>query len=164
MTVFNSYTGTILTIEDIRLDSRDSFGCNKLITIEDRDRNIIDFIVTPETYFVDLAVAEEGDMITAYFDANAPVPLIYPPRFRALVIVVGTDEVNSKVDYFNRQLVSSDGMLQLNISDTTVIMLQNGQPFYQDPGNHILIVLYGPSTRSIPAQTTPYTIIVLCQA
>ncbi|BCJ95729.1 hypothetical protein acsn021_32980 [Anaerocolumna cellulosilytica] len=163
MIVFNSYSGTILTIEDIQLDSRESFGCNKLITIEDQDKNIIDLIVTPGTYFVDLAMAEEGDTITAYFDANAPVPLIYPPRFRALIIIVGTDEVNSKVDYFNRQLSSSDGMLRLNISDTTIIILQNGQPFYQDPGNHFLIVLYGPSTRSIPAQTTPYTIIVLCQ-
>lgn len=163
MTVFNSYSGTILTIEDIRLDSRDSFGCNKLITLEDQNKNIITFIVTPGTYFVDLVMAEEGDSITAYYDANAPVPLIYPPRFRALVIIVGTDEVNTKVDFFNRQLVSSDGLLRLNIADTTLVVLENGQPFYQDPGNHFLIVLYGPSTRSIPAKTTPYTVIVLCR-
>ena len=69
---------------------------------------------------------------------------------------------NVKVDYFNNQLVSSDGQLHLNLSPYTQIILTNGQRFSRYPANRDLIVFYGPSTRSIPAQTTPYRIIVLC--
>lgn len=162
MIQYDSYSGTILSIEDILLDSRDTFGCNKLFTIEDNDRNIITFVVTPSTYFIDGTMANEGDSVTGFYDKNAPVPLIYPPRYQALIMAVNMGNTNVKVDYFNRNLVSSDGMLRLNIAPTTNIVLQNGQSFHQNPTNHNLIVLYGPTTRSIPAMTTPYRIIVLC--
>jgi hypothetical protein len=69
---------------------------------------------------------------------------------------------NVKVDYFNSQLKSSDSRLKLNISPYTPIVLTNGQAFSKNPANRNLIVIYGPSTKSIPAQTTPYKIIVLC--
>lgn len=162
MTQYNSYSGIILSIEDILIDSRDTLGCNKLFTIQDNDNNIITFHVTPSTYFIDNIRAEEGDHVTGFYDKNAPVPLIYPPRFRALIMVVGISTVNVKVDFFNRNLVSSDGMLRLSISPNTQVVLENGQGFYQNPANRDLIVLYGPTTRSIPAITTPYKIIVLC--
>ncbi|MFV0344144.1 MAG: hypothetical protein ACK5JH_14875 [Anaerocolumna sp.] len=163
MTVTGSYSGIVLSIEDIRLDSRDTFGCNKLFTIQDRDNNIINFIVTPSTYFIDHKMANEGDYVTGFYDSNAPTPLIFPPQFRALVMAVNMDDENVAVDYFNRQLISSDGMLKLNLGPSTLITLENGQRFYQNPGNHLLYVVYGPSTRSIPAQTTPRKIIVHCQ-
>ena len=73
-----------------------------------------------------------------------------------------TVNYNVKVAYFNNQLVSSDGQLQLNLSPTTQILLINGQRFSRYPANRDLVVYYGPTTRSIPAQTTPYRIIVLC--
>ncbi len=162
MTQYNSYSGIILSIEDILIDSRDTLGCNKLFTIQDSDNNIITFHVTPSTYFIDNITAKEGDLVTGFYDNNAPVPLIYPPRFRTLIMAVGLNDVNVKVDFFNRNLVSSDGLLRLNISPNTQITLENGQSFYQNPSNRNLIVLYGPTTRSIPAITTPYKIIVLC--
>lgn len=163
MTVISSYSGKIISIEDIRLDARDTFGCNKLFTIQDRDNNIINFVVTPSTYFINQVMAEEGDYVTGFYDSNAPTPLIYPPQFRTLVMAVNMREENVTVDFFNRQLVSSDGMLRLNIGPSTLIVLENGQRFYQNPSNHFLIVIYGSTTRSIPAQTTPKKIIVRCQ-
>jgi len=67
-----------------------------------------------------------------------------------------------KVDFFNSQLVSRDGQLRLNLTPNTPITLRNWQPFTQNPANHNLIVIYGPTTRSIPAQTSPYEVIVWC--
>ncbi len=162
MIQYNSYSGTILSIEDLLLDSRDTLGCSKLFTIKDNENNIINFLVTPSTYFIDNTLAQEGDFVTGFYDSNAPVPLIYPPQFRALIMAVNLGDTNITVDFFNRNLISSNGMLRLNIAPTTLIVLENGQYFYQNPGNHNLIVLYGPTTRSIPAITTPYRIIVLC--
>lgn len=137
-------------------------GCYKLISVGDGEGSIVQFTVAPSTYFVDQEVVRVGDQITGYFDGDAPVPLIYPPRYQALVIVKESPNQNVKVSYFNEQLVSSDGLLKLNLSPYTQIILTNGQPFTANPANRDLIVIYGPSTKSIPAQTTPYKIIVLC--
>lgn len=101
-------------------------------------------------------------MVTGFYDANAAVPLIFPPQFRAIVMTRDTQFRNVKVDYFNSQLISSDNTLKLNISPYTQILLENGQAFTRNPANRNLIVTYGPTTMSIPAQTTPYKIIVMC--
>ena len=70
---------------------------------------------------------------------------------------------NVKVDYFNEKLLSSDGMLKLNIAPSTQVVLENGQLFTENPANRYLIVVYGATTRSIPAQTSPEQIVVMCQ-
>jgi hypothetical protein len=93
---------------------------------------------------------------------DVPVPLIFPPQYRAVIMVKDTPYQNVKVDYFNSQLESSDGKLKLNIAPSTQIVLRNGQAFTRYPSNRNLIVVYGPTTKSIPAQTTPYKIIVVC--
>lgn len=88
--------------------------------------------------------------------------MIYPPQYRAIVMAIDSQYQNVKVDYFNNQLVSSDNELKLNLAPYTQIVLENGQAFNRYPSNRKLIVLYGATTRSIPAQTTPYKIIVMC--
>ena len=103
-----------------------------------------------------------GDMVTGFYDANAAVPLIFPPQFRAIVMAKDELYQNVKVDYFNDQLVSSDNNLKLNIAPWTKILLENWQAFTKNPANRNLIVVYGATTRSIPAQTSPYKIIVMC--
>ncbi|MBW9235028.1 hypothetical protein JQK62_22935, partial [Leptospira santarosai] len=89
----------------------------------------VNFVVSPSTYFVNQEMVSVGDSITGYYDGDAPVPLIYPPQYRALVVVKDDPYQNIKVDYFNSQLVSRDGQLQLNLSPYTPISLRNGQPF-----------------------------------
>lgn len=137
-------------------------GCYKLITVENELGEIVNFVVSPTTYFVNPLVVSIGDKITGYYDGNAPVPLIYPPQYRAIVMVKILPEQNVKVDYFDSQLKSKDGQLQLNISPYTQIVLANGQPFSTTITNRNLVVIYGPVTKSIPAKTTPYKIIVWC--
>jgi hypothetical protein len=103
-----------------------------------------------------------GDRITGFYDAGAPVPLIFPPQYRALVMSRISPNQTIKVDHFNNQLVSSDGMLRLNITPWTRIVLENGQRFIGSPANRNLIVVYGLATHSIPSLTTPDTVIVMC--
>jgi hypothetical protein len=162
MTTFGSFSGVITMIDDFRTQTGESIGCYKLMTVEKRDGNIVNFVITPGTYFVDYLMMHVGDAVIGFYDANAPAPLIYPPQLRAIVMAKLKPNENVKVDYFNEQLVSSDGTLKLNLAPFTQIILQNGQRFTGNPANHTLIVIYGPTTRSIPAQTTPYRIIVMC--
>jgi hypothetical protein len=138
-------------------------GCNKLISVENGLGALVNFVVSPTTYFVDHVMVAVGDRVTGYYDGNAPALLIYPPQYQALVMVKDSPYQNVKVDYFNSELENSgDERLRLNISPYTQIVLTNGQLFSRTPANRDLIVIYGPATKSIPAQTTPYRIIVLC--
>ncbi|GAA0086479.1 hypothetical protein UT300007_29190 [Clostridium sp. CTA-7] len=160
---FAAFSGTVTSIEDFYTGQDDpSAGCYKLISLQNMDMGPVNFVISPGTYFVNHEVIEVGDEVTGFYDANAPVPLIYPPQYRAIVMAKNTEPENVTVDYFNNQLISSDGNLKLNIAPSTEIILTNDQIFNGYPGNRNLIVLYGPTTFSIPAQTTPYKIIVLC--
>lgn len=159
---FKPFSGIVTMIENFWTGSQEPDGCTKLMTVENRDGNIVNFVVAPNTYFVDHATVTMGDMVIGFYDANVPVPMIYPPQYRAVVMAKATPYRNVKVDYFNEQLVSSDGTLKINISPYTRILLENNQIFTGDISNRNLIVVYGPTTRSIPAQTTPYKVIVMC--
>ena len=163
MVNFYSFYGTVTAINDFFVTANnEEAGCYKLLSVENQNREIVNFVVSPTTYFVNHMIVSVGDRVTGYYDGDAPVPLIYPPQYRALIMVKETSYQNVKVSYFNSQLVSADGQLKLNIAPTTPILLTNGQLFSKNPTNQNLIVIYGPTTRSIPAQTTPYQIIVWC--
>jgi hypothetical protein len=160
MVKFGFFRGVVTSISDFFTEENE--GCMKFMTVEDNAGAIVNFIVSPDTYVIDHAIIGIGDLVTGYYDLNAPVPLIYPPQYRALVMAKEIPGVNIKADFFNSQLVSSDGMLQITLTPLTPVLLTNGQPFTGNPANRNLIVIYGPSTRSIPAQTIPYKIIVWC--
>ncbi len=164
MTNFFSFHGTITGITDFITGQNDNReGCYKFFTIENDEGMVVNFVVSPSTYVVDHEMLAVGDKVTGYYDGDAPAILIYPPQYPALVIVKEHNEQSVKVSYFNNLLVSSDGQLQLNLSPDTLIILTNGQQFSRYPGNRDLVVIYQYTTRSIPAQTTPNRIIVLCQ-
>ena len=162
MPVFQSFRGTVTAIDDFWTGLGGSPGCTKLMTVRDQNRRIVNFVVTPDTYFVDHARVSVGDTVTGFYDMTAPTPAIYPAQLRAIVMAKAHRGQNVKVDFFNDRLISRDGSLQLNITPSTQILLRNGQPFTGNPGNRDLIVVYGASTRSIPAKTVPDKIIVMC--
>ncbi|MEH7300050.1 hypothetical protein [Neobacillus drentensis] len=160
---FYSFHGIVTMISDFFTGQNgEGEGCYQLMSVENEVGATVNFVVSPTTYFVDHAMVAVGDRVTGYYDGNAPLPLIYPPQYRALVMVKDSPYQNVKVSFFDRQLVSSDGQLQLNLSPYTQIVLTNGQLFSKSPANRDLIVIYGPVTKSIPAQTTPYRISVMC--
>ena len=163
MQKFQPFRGMITMINDFLIDeSGEGSGCYKLMSVENGYGNSVNFVVQPDTYFVDHVMVSLGDIVTGFYDINAPVPLIFPPQFRAIVMTRDSLYQNVKVDYFNNQLVSSDNTLKLNIFPWTKIVLKNEQAFTGNPANRNLIVVYSPTTKSIPAQTSPYKIIVMC--
>jgi hypothetical protein len=161
---FKSFQGIITMIEDLSMtEDAKNGGCYKIMTVEDGQGSIVNFVVEPKTYFVDRKMVNIGDRVTGFYNADLPIPLIYPPQFRAVVMAMTSSFMNVKVSYFDSQLVSSDNSLRLNLAMCTQIVLENGQAFSWNPANRELIVLYGATTMSIPAQTTPYKIIVICE-
>ena len=96
MTAFLSFSGIITRIDDFWTGSKEPSGCYKLISVRNRDRSVVNFVVTPATYFVDHAIVAVEDPVTGFYDANAPVPLIYPPQYRAVVMAKATANRNVK--------------------------------------------------------------------
>ena len=91
------------------------------------------------------------------------MPLVYPPRYNA---VVAAQEKNGRminVGFYNTALVNEDNTLQLNLDGSVDVRTTNNQYLQGSPANHNLVVVYGNSTRSIPAQTTPMKVVVLCE-
>jgi hypothetical protein len=162
MPAFQPFSGVITGIDNFWTGSGGSDGCTQLMSVTNRDGSVVNFVVAPTTYFVDQATVAVGDAVTGFYDANAAVPLIFPPQFRARVMARETPVQNVKVDFFDSQLLSNDGDLRLNIAPWTRILLENNQRFYGSPANRYLIVVYSFTTRSIPAQTTPDQVIVMC--
>lgn len=151
---FRSVTGFIQEIADHGLDQQ-----MQLITIETAEGDINHIVVSDETYQMDNLTV--GSEIISFYDAEAPMILIYPPQYSAIVTALVKDGRSIKVDHFDKDYLSADGSLKLNISDETEIIQEDGTKYTGELADHNLIVSYGASTRSIPAQTTPDQIVVL---
>jgi hypothetical protein len=160
MVQLKEFTGSVISINDLQSGGYEA-GCAKMIALKNDEGALVNFILTPATYVVNLDMITVGDTVKGYYDANAPAILIYPPQYQALIMAKLHRGQNVYIGYFNRELTSNN-QLKLNIQPNTPIITANGQAFTDDIRNRNLIVIYGPSTKSIPAQTTPYKIIVLC--
>lgn len=148
--------GTILNI------AAENDCCSQMASLRTED-GIVNFLVNADTKVIDDVRLRMGMRIAAFYDGSQPVPLIFPPRYRAgLITVVGRNE-QVMISRFDRNLLAEDRSLQLNIAGSTVIRTANGQQFNCSPRNRTLLVYYTATTRSIPPQTTPSRIIVFCE-
>ena len=149
-------SGMIQRIERVPNDC-----CQQMITVRNED-GITRLIISADTFVIDTVRLRLGMQITAFYDGNLLVPLIFPPQYRAVIVGRSRPNETIYVGYFDENLLSADGTLQLNPSQATEIVTSNGQNFTCPVGNQVLVVYYSTTTRSIPPQTTPRKIIVMC--
>ena len=163
MTRYASIYGIVSSVTPLRT-SHDNASCSLMLSMMSQSLGQVNLIVTSQTYVLEQHTFIAGDSIIAIYDTMAPVPLIYPPQFRAIALVRDTDGRQAMLDYFDENLVNSDNTLKLSLTNNydTQILLSNGQIFFYPPSNHYLLVLYMFTTRSIPAITTPSKVIVFC--
>lgn len=147
--------GTIVNI------SRGGDCCSQMISLR-TENGIVNFNVGAGTFIVDNRQLRRGMEVVAYYDSSLPVPLIFPPQFRAQIIAAPGRDEQVMLSFFDRNLLSSDRSLQLNIGPNTTVRTVNGQNFGCRPGGRTLLVFYSVTTRSLPPQTTPRMVIVMC--
>ncbi|MBR6769653.1 MAG: hypothetical protein IKM28_00125 [Lachnospiraceae bacterium] len=135
--------------------------CNQDISLHTQN-GMVHFILSPTTYVADHTPLRTGMQITAFYDANQPIPLIYPPRYQAAFLARTEPDQTIIIAYFNEELLSTEYQLQLRLGSKTHVSTANGQYYPCSLGNRLLMVYYRALTRSIPAQTTPDRIIVFC--
>ena len=164
MATFFPITGTVTQIEPMQSSANNWCGCSLMISISTDYQGMVSLVVTPYTYIFNQEALQPGDSITAFYDASAPAPLIFPPQYRVVAIVKNMDGRMMDFSYYDENLVNFAGTLQLAPTDNTVIAYPNGQTFPGSPANHYVLVIYSTSTRSILALTEPSSITVFCCA
>lgn len=135
--------------------------CSQVMSLR-TDNGIVNFRITPDTHVIDCRPLRAGLRVAAFYDASLPVPLIFPPQYAAQIVTVLTRDEQVMINEFNRNLIATDNSLQLNIARNTSIETINGQNTNCSLSNQTLLVYYTVTTRSIPPQTTPRRVIVLC--
>lgn len=163
MSPFLSIDGIITNILPMQTNSVSWSSCTLMISVMTASQGEINLIADTQTFVLNQEMLRTGDRIIGFYDGSAPVPLIYPPQYRAVAIAKMINGEQYVLDYFNQNLISSSGNLQLNLQPSTPIRLRNGLQYMGPPYNQYLFVVYGASTRSIPAITTPSQVIVFCR-
>ena len=136
--------------------------CTQMISLT-TSNGPVNFIISANTFIIDSTRLRPGMTIAAFYDSTRPIPLIFPPQYQAELITVLRENESIMLNFFNRNLTASDNSLRLNLSRATTISTINGQRFNCSPGGNFLLVYYSVTTRSIPPQTTPRRIVVLCK-
>ena len=155
------YTSLVPVIGVIMNITRGNNCCSQMVSLR-TENGIVNFAVDMDTVIIDSRQLRQGMRVAAFYDGNLPVPLIFPPQYRAQIVTVLGRNEQVMLNYFDENLTATDGSLQLNVGPGTVIKTINGQNITCNLGEHILLVYYTVTTRSIPPQTTPRKIIVLC--
>ena len=155
------YTNLVPVIGIIVNITRGNDCCSQMLSLRTED-GIVNFFLSMDTIVIDSRQLRQGMRVAAFYDNTLPVPLIFPPQYQAqLITQLGRNE-QVMLNYFDSDLTAADNTLQLNIAGGTLIITLNGQNITCNLGDHTLLVYYTITTRSIPPQTTPRKIIVLC--
>lgn len=152
---YEPVTGTIMNL------SRGNDCCSQMMSVY-TGNGIVNFMIGPQTRVIDSRQLRRGIQVTAFYDNSLPVPLIFPPQYQAQIVTVLDGNEQVMLSRFDRNLLAEDGSLQLNIARSTVVETINGQSVNCQLGNQTLLVYYTVTTRSIPPQTTPRKVVVLC--
>lgn len=164
---YYSFTGTVKEIQ------KQENGYIRVFIVDEEGLEA-NFILSENTFYLDDVKITVGKEITGYYEAGRPMILIYPPQYTIDIVAPVYEDIFIKVDKFDSNLLSKDGMLKLNISETTEILWENGitmnwfaKPSIEDLehalSNRKLIVFYDVTTRSIPPQTSPKKVLVISQ-
>ncbi|MCM1182801.1 MAG: hypothetical protein NC337_05470 [Roseburia sp.] len=150
-----SVIGTIFNI------SRGNDCCSQMLSLR-TDNGVVNFMLSPQTQVIDNRQLRVGMRIAAFYDRSLPMPMIFPPQYRAQVVTALDRNEQVTLSYFDRNLLAADRSLQLNISGNTPVRTANGQSFHCNPADRTLLVYYTATTRSIPPQAAPSRVIVFC--
>ena len=155
------YENLVPVIGVIMNITRGNDCCSQMVSLR-TENGVVNFAVDMDTVIIDSRQLRQGMRVAAFYDSTLPVPLIFPPQYRAQIITVLGRNEQVMLNYFDEELTAADGSLQLNIAGGTVIKTLNGQNITCNLGEHMLLVYYTFTTRSIPPHTTNRKIIVLC--
>lgn len=145
------------------------------LTIENEDKMVTIIRINDESLLFNnattnqlkLADLKKGAMVEAYYDKNKPMILIYPTTVTPEIVIVQDEKDfgSVKISQFDKNFLSLDGELKLNIGEETPLFNQQGKAIeMKDLQGKELMVFYSIMTASLPPQTPPTKVIALDNA
>lgn len=139
---------------------------------KDDQNNTVNLKITDDTLVYDnlgnkkaLSDLTDGSKITVFTGSYEPTPLILPVQYTANIIIINGDkEGNVNADTYladEEGYTNAANTLNIAAADDTKIVDKDEKEYKGDLDKNDLIVFYGVSTKSIPAQTTPTKVVVL---
>jgi len=168
--VINELNYSILdgTIKDIK------FNENGLVSIEFSSIELGDIILNESkgecmviegTTVVVLNALEKDMTIKVVMDNNAPMTMSYPGQTGGAVAIIVNGDKFVAVDKFDGKLIGSSFAISIGENNKIIDVRGTKQIISQeDIIGHECLIIFGASTKSIPAQTTPDIIVVLDNA
>lgn len=163
-TQYQLVQGTISGIEKekdytkIQIDNDDM---GMIFTVE----NNVFVIDQKDNSYQSIQDLKNGMEITAVLSNNSIMTMSIPPMTPgAIGFIINTEGSFIDLSVYNEDLTNSQNTLKLNVDEKTVITdMQGSKKVFsqEDLKNNELLVFYGASTRSIPAQTSPSFVMIL---
>lgn len=165
-TNYVKYAGVIREIE------REGNGIRA--TVENDEGMIMVFRVHDESLIFNSGSAKqlsqtdlvEGNAVEGYYDKHKPMLMIYPAVVTPEILIVQDAKVfgEVKIGKFDKEGLSLDGKLKVNIGEKTELVNQKGEAIEEEDlyaKGMEWVVFYDATTRSLPPQTTPKKIMTL---
>lgn len=113
-----------------------------------------------------LGELEVGTQVTGFFSNVGPMTMSIPAQVAAVALVTADAALSVTADHFVQyedtdSLINDAHTLRINIDSNTLIQDVAGNAVDWDLTGRNLVVVYGVSTRSIPALATPSLVVVL---
>ena len=96
-----SYTPTAGIITAIEYQGDGAFGgsdCTLLLTVQSEDQGLVHILLPPGAYVLNLHPFQVGDRATFFYSLGAPMPLVFPPRYRAVAAAYTPQGVTAVLD------------------------------------------------------------------
>lgn len=155
---YENFEKVVGIIQEIRSGSD---CCSQMVSLM-TDQGEVNLILSPQTQVIGSVRLRRGMRVAGFYDTSLPAPAVFPPQYQAEIITPLRREQNVTLNYFDENLVAEDNSLRLNINPMTNVVTANGQRFFCSRGNAELLVYYTITTFSIPPQTSPQKIVVMC--
>lgn len=167
-----SYISVDVTVVKTDIDVDGIIKTTTDVNNKDDQNNTVNLKITDDTLVYDnlgnkkaLSDLTDGSKITVFTGSYEPTPLILPAQYTANVIIINGDkEGNVNVDTYladEEGYTNAANNLNIAAADDTKIVDKDEKEYKGDLDKNDLIVFYGASTKSIPAQTTPTKVVVL---
>ena len=167
-----SYISVDVTVVKTDIDVDGIIKTTTDVNNKDDQNNTVNLKITDDTLVYDnlgnkkaLSDLTDGSKITVFTGSYEPTPLILPVQYTANVIIINGDkEGNVNVDTYladEEGYTNAANNLNIAAADDTKIVDKDEKEYKGDLDKNDLIVFYGASTKSIPAQTTPTKVVVL---
>ena len=93
MNALTAVYGQIIEVTKVKNEEGKDCYDSYIVSVQGIDNQIVNFIISNTTYMVDCSPLEVGANVVGYYDATAPMPLIYPPQYRIEVLAYDLPEI-----------------------------------------------------------------------